>query len=309
MNQEMSQINAAYQKIKDLIEEEKWVDAHRGCIEILRFDPENIKVIRLKNKIEAKVRKMNIDALKDDLKNLQPLWRERNFPALMSNLKLLDPYLNQYAPLKKFMLTVQKAYQAHLSAEQEKYYRQEIEQIKQLAKNKYYQEAMRQGEKLRILNLHYEEVKSLIQKIKDEWIDYEISKKQQLLDSEKYEEIILFYQELQRIDGRSEKLKRLIETNKKKAQGQRVEEKRDFIYSSLEKINTLFQLKKFESAMMASHEILEIDPENREAKKYYETAKVKVRKIIDKELTEQMTSAQLKMKEDYKLNKKNYIRL
>ncbi len=61
--------------------------------------------------------------------------------------------------------------------------------------------------------------------------------------------------------------------------------------------------------MMASREILEIDPENPAAKKYYERAKHKVKAIVEKEVVEQIKKSLIKNREDYKLNKKNYVRI
>lgn len=302
-------LNEAYRTIKELIERHDWQDAHRACLEVLRFDPENIRIIRFKNKIEAEVRKLNKEAIKADLKNLKQLFKAKNFPVLMESLRRLEPFINDFPPLKQFMLKVQKAYEIYTAKIQESLYIKEIAHIKDMVAGGNFQEALRQGEKLRLLNLHEKEVKALVQKIKSTWVDQEISKSQALLQSDKYEDIILFYQNLLRIDGRSEKLKKLIENFKKKAQIQKIEEKRDFIYSSMEKIRTLYQLHKYESAMMASIEILNIEPENAQAKHFYNKTRVKVRKIINKEVINQMVTSAQKMKEDFKINRQNYIRL
>jgi hypothetical protein len=299
----------AYQKISELMKQEKWADAYRACIEVLRFDPENIKVIRLKNRIESGVRKANIKALKEDMKQLMPLYKARNFPVLMENLKQLESYVNQYLPLKKFMMRVAKEYEAYQANEREKLYHLEIENIKRIVKEGNFQEALRQAEKLRVLNIHYPEVRVLLQSVKDHWINHELELKRDLLDSEKYEDMLIFYQGLLRIDGKSEKIKKLIARDKKRGQMHKVEEKRDYIYAGLEKIKTLFQLRKYESAMMASREILEIDPENPTAKKYYEHAKHKVRTIMEREVIEQIKKAQVKNKQDFRLNRKNYVRI
>jgi len=301
--------NATLQQIKEMIDQGQWLDAHRSCIEVLRFDPENIKVIRLKNKIEKKVRKINIEAIKSDMKQLMPLWKAKNYPALMENIRLLAPYIDEYKPLKKFALAVEKEYQNFVLAEQEKNYHQDIGTIKDLIGKKQFQEGIRLAEKLRIQKMHLPEVYKLISDLRKKWVDYEIECKRALLNTDKWEDIILFYQGLLRIDGKSAKIKNLIEKAKKHSQMKRIEEKRDYIYSGLEKIKTLFQLKKYESAMIAANEIIMVDPENKKAGEYADKAKIKVARLIDKELIQQMKSSIKKNKQDYRLDKKNYIKL
>lgn len=299
----------ALQAINQLMESGQWREAHRACIEVLRFDPENIKIIRLKNKIESKVRKINIDAIKDDLKNLMPLYKAKNYTALMENLKQLEPFIEQYKPLKKFIFRVNAEYEKYMAAQTEKYYRLEVESVKKSIREGNFQEAIRIAEKLRLLNIHYPDVKALIAETRKKWIDHELELKRGLIESEKWEDILLFYYGLQRIDDKSQKVKSLIENANKRAKLKKIEEKRDFIYSGLEKIRTLFQLRKFESAMLAAEEILSIDPDNKLAKKYLQKAVIKVKSIIDRELIAQMKSARHKMKQDMKINRQNYIRL
>jgi hypothetical protein len=300
---------ATYRQIIDLMGQEKWVDAHRACIEILRFDPENIKIIRLKNKIESKVRKQNINAIKSDLKQIMPLYKAKKYPVLMDSLRLLEPYINEYKPLKRFAIKVEKEYQNFISGEREKIYSQDLNSIKDLINKKKFQEGIRLAERLRIRALHSREVLNLILDIRRKWVDNEIESKKSFLAGDKWDDITLFYQGLFRIDEKSAKLKTLIESAKKNAKQKRIEEKRDFIYSGLEKIKTLFQLKKFESAMIAANEILMIDPENTKAQVYAQKAIIRVKKLIDRELLQQMVSTIKNTKQDYKINKKNYIRL
>jgi hypothetical protein len=87
-------LKGAYDKIKTLMEEERWQEAHRACIELLRFDPDNIKTIRLKNKIEKNVKNINVKAIEDDLESLKPLWKEKKYKEILEHLKGLEPYIN-----------------------------------------------------------------------------------------------------------------------------------------------------------------------------------------------------------------------
>lgn len=302
-------LNDAYGKIQSLIDQDQLLEAHRACLEVLQFDPDNIRVIRFKNKIERRVKNINIDAIKEDLKNLQPLWNEKKYEEYLVHLKELEPYIGDYPSLKNIILKAQAAYQRAVKVKQEAYYRSEMEEIKKQIQEQKFPEAVRAAEKLRILNLHDKEIKGLIGKMKQEWIESELKKNKALLESKKYEDILLFYQNLLRIDGKSIKLKKLIQRTKDKYTVYRIEEKRDLLYKELEKMKTFYQLQKFQRTIETARGILNIDPKNREARLFYRKAKHKALRSTDRELMVQMKAAQKQMKEEYKQDKKTFVRI
>ena len=302
-------LSEAFQRIKNLMSQEKWLDAHRACLEILRFDPENLKIIRLKNKVERQVKKVNIKAIKEDLKSIQPLWKEKKYDALLEHLKELEPYRNEYKPLDTFIKKVQKAYLAKVGEQQKEHYGSELERIDQLMKVEKYQEAIRAAQKLRIARKNDTELKRKVQHIKDAWVNREIRLNDQLLKSEKYEEALMKAQEIKKIDSNSQKLNGLVAAIKKKYQRHKVMEKRDFIYKGLEKARTLLQLKKYGKAMQATQEILDIDPENKKAQYMFTKAKRKYAKSTDNELRKQMKKSHKSMKEMYKKEKSKFTRI
>ncbi len=298
----------AYKKIKQLIRDEKWVDAHRACIEILRFDPDSIKIIRLKNVIEKNVKKINIIAIKEDVKKLQPLRDQGKYEELLQNLKELEPYLNDYPPLKKIILEAQEGYRKQVEKEQKEYVSAELENIKSLLNEKKYQEAIRNAEKLRIQKYNEDVVKEWIKKIRDNWIDNELNQNEMLIGSSKYEDILLFLQKLKKIDANNAKLTKLTEEIKKRNNQFKLEQKRDYIFIGLEKTRTLLQMRKYAKAVTAAREILDIDPTNSQARQLHETASKKEAKLINKDLTRNMKLARKEIKSAYKQNKKDFIR-
>lgn len=201
MVQDESQIvlSEALQRIKNLINQEKWLDAHRACLEILRFDPENLKIIRLKNKIEKQVKKINIQAIKQDLKNIQPLWKEKKYDELLEHLKELEPYRRDYKPLDDFIKKVQKAYIAEVGEQRKEYFSDELKHIDILLKEHKYQEAIRTAQKLRITNVNNAEVKKKVTEIKKEWVDHELKTNGKLLNSDKFEDALLKAQQIKKL--------------------------------------------------------------------------------------------------------------
>ncbi len=299
----------AIKKIKQLIAEEQWLDAHRACIEILRFDPDNIKIIRLKSVIEKNVKKINVRAIKEDLKKLQPLWDQKKYEELLEHLKDLEPYIPDYPPLKKYIMRARDAYRKTVEKEQKVYVRQELEQIKKLIEQNKYQEAIRNAEKLRIQKFNENEVKEWIKKIRSSWVENDLKQHETLLKSKKYEDIQIFLQKLKKIDPSNEKLDQLIKEAKKKAREYQIEQKRDFIFIGIEKTRTMIQLKKYGKAIEAAREILAIDPNNLQVKRLFAKASRKENHQINKDVVSLMKRNNKELKQQYKQNKKDFIRL
>ncbi len=299
----------AYERITALIAEEKWRDAHRACLEILRFDPDNIKIIRLKSRIEKNVQKLNRKAIRDDLDKLDPLWKEKRYEELLAHLKDLEPYIIDYPELKKIIVKAENGYRKQISSQQEGYYQTEKNSVKNLIEQKNYQDALRSAEKLRTLGLHEEEMKKIIKGLRKSWIQEEIDKSHILLQSEKYEDILLFYQGLLRIDSKSEIVKKRIEATKKVYEKYKIELKRETLYKNFEKMRTLFQLKKFDKALEVAQENLAIDPYNKNILKFMKKAKGKEEKAVFKELARQIKSSHRQMKEERKKDKKAFVRI
>ncbi len=301
-------LSEAYQKIKELMAEEKWSDAHRACLEILHFDPENIKIIHIKNKIEKIVKKINKKAVKDDIKKLHPLFAQHKYREYLLNLKQLEPYLPDYPPLEKIILRATKKYEEELHGEQEITYQSENKRIAGLLKESKYQEAVLSAEKLRVMGIREEELKKLLADARAQWINNEIENNKTLLGGKKFEDMLLFYQRLLKIDPDSERVKNLIEQTKKVYQAYRIDEKKEFIYKSLEQIRTLHQLKKYEKASEACAEVLEVDPKNQSALNFQMQSQKKAQNLIDDEVITQMLNNQKKLKQEYISDPKSFDR-
>ena len=302
-------VKEAIGEIKDLIKQEKWKDAHRACLEILRFDPENIKIIRLKNKIEKAVRKINRGSIEQDLRNLEPLWKEKKYQELLEYLKKLQPYAADVPKISGLIIKAGKEYQKQLLSQQKQYLQQELKEINDLAAATKYADAVKTADKLLALQLDEEKIREVLKKLKSDWIASELQQNQALTGGEKYEDILLFYQGLLHIDGKSDRVKKLIDTTKKKYQVYRVQQKRELIYKQLEKIKTLYQMGRYEQVMDLTEEIVSIDPSNKEAKFYLAKAGKKAEKALDREIFLQMKNARSQLKAEMKLNRKNVTRI
>jgi len=311
MTQDEGQIilNEATHQIKDLIKKHKWADAHRACLEILRFDPDNLKVLRLKASIERKVKRINIKAIKDDLEKIKPLIKEKKYTEILVHLKTLAPYENDYYPLRKLTRKIEKLYLDQIRGQTKDQNSADLEKTYELLKNNKYQEAIRTAQKLRILKFNESKIKQLISKIKKNWINYELKQSKTILEREKFEDILLNLQRIKKIDPKSIKIEKLINSINKKYQQFKIMEKKDFIYRGLEKTRTLIQLKKYEKAIIALDEILNIDPSNNKAKYMKVLAARKFSRNINKEVETQMKTTHNQNSREYKKDKSRFIKI
>lgn len=302
-------INEAIERIKGLMLRGLWGEAHRACLEVLRVDPQNLKVIKIKNKIERIVQKKNRKSIKGDLKKLQPLWNEKKYEELLENLNQLAPYTEDYPPLRKIIHKAQHKYEKQISADQNQYFNETIAYIDGLKQQKKYEEAYREAERLKILNIHSKKIQKYIAQLRKEWIDHKIESAKSLLDSDKYEDIIVFLQGLRQIDAKSEKVINLINSVKKRYEIYKIEQKRDFIYTTLEKVRTLYQKRKYYKALQAAEVVIDIVPGNQKAKSLYLKSKKKHEKNVTKELFKQMNESRKQIENDRQKNKDKFVRI
>ena len=304
-----SSVKVAIEKIKGLMLQEKWNDAHRACLELLRFDPDNIKIIRLKNKVEKKVTQMNRRAIKDDLNNLKVLLREKKFDKLMPHIKALQPYAKQYPPLEKFIYKAQKSLRKELIVKHRKDFDDGIAEMKKLIDKNEFARAVLLSQKLRKMEMQNNKIDTLTKSLGTKWIDHELEANKGLLQTKKYEDIILFYEKLLHFDNKSYKVKKMLKKVKKEYDLYKIDQKRDFIYKQIELLTTQYQLGKYDIALEIAHGILEIDPHNRKVRSIFRRANRRAKNKLDKQVIKQIKKSHKALKEDYKEHKKDYIKL
>ncbi len=302
-------IDEAIRKIKRLLDDGELKSAHKACIELLTFDPDNLQVIRLKRKIEDKVKKINIKAIKADMKMLMGLWKEKKIDQLMPQLKTLEPYINDYGPLRRMFLKANEEYRRFLLNQQDTILHQQIQQVRQMMDENRYEEAERVSFQLKSLDIEQALVEKLIIELIHRWIEYELQKNSELLHSDRYEETMMLLQRLQNIAPTDNKIKKMIDETKKKIFFHKIEEKKDFINRGLEEIDRLTKSGKFEDALLAIQEILQIDPKNEKANKYASSTKRKLKKKIDEEVISQLQNNLPHNKQEYLENKKNFVKI
>jgi len=152
-------------------------------------------------------------------------------------------------------------------------------------------------------------IKALVKKYREKIIEKEVKKKKELLNSNKFDDIESFIDNLKRIDDSSVTIKNIQKYILRRKMGHQVENIEEFIYSGEESLSTLMKLKKYEEAEGVAREILRTSPDNRKVKRILRKAGRKAFFLNQKEVAKTIIKSFPKLKENYKKNKQDFIRI
>ncbi len=296
-------------KVKQLIDDEKWSDAFRICNEVLRADPENVTFVRLRNKIAAAVKKNNIKIIKKELKKLQPLYKERKFGEYLAGLKPLQSYLSDYPELTNIILDAKKKYEENIKLSQEQFIEKKKQEINEELANGKIEYALEIAQHLVDTNKGNSEIRKFVDQVKSKYVDRKLKQNKGLINSDKYEDAIIFLTKLKRIDPHNSNIDRLIKKTKKVYQAYRRECRKDYIFKTIEEINTLKLQKKYKKALYLAEKIYNIDSKSTRIKKIYNRLQrinsAKMSKIISKQIHDNF----LRFKDNPLRTKKTFVKI
>ncbi|MBT4456174.1 hypothetical protein HOC54_03460, partial [Candidatus Peregrinibacteria bacterium] len=136
-----------------------------------------------------------------------------------------------------------------------------------------------------------------------------VTKKKELINSTKFEDIRGFIKDLKKIDETSKTIKNLENYISRRQMGNQVENIEEFVFASEDSLATLVKLKKFEEAIIVANEILKTNPDNKKVRKNLKKAKRKAFFKNQKEVARKIKLSLPKLKEEYKKNKSNFVRI
>jgi hypothetical protein len=152
-------------------------------------------------------------------------------------------------------------------------------------------------------------IKNLLLETKNKWIDFLIEENQSLINSSKFEDIILFLLKTEKINSDYLKLKNLIQSVKKRYKDNKVENKKDFIFKTLEEVKVLIIKKKFDKAHELNRKILNIDPDNQVALQHRKFLLRKIHHLTDKELNQHIFDYYQRNKALYQQNPEGFLKI
>lgn len=296
------------QHIRSLISEKKFTEAYDLCNEVIGESPEEEDFSELKNEIEEKVEKENTGTIKERLKSLKPLWKEKNYAEILKELKdLLEISENNKKVIDEYQ-KAQKLYRKKLEKDQKHFAKEQKQRLTELLEDNpnLLSEELSDLERT---NPNNKTIQELSKEFKDKLIQKKIEDKQKLLKSNKYDAIANFLTILKKIDKDSKSLHELEATLKNNLKGKQKEAKSEFLYKSINYLSTLMKLKKYNKATKVAKEILEAEGENEKAKKILKKAKKKYFKQSREKSIDSIQENLQTLKAKYKENKKDFIKI
>ncbi len=302
-------LNQYIDRAKLLLNEGKVKEAYGLCMKVIETDPEHAGALDLRETIQNSIQNYNIHNIDAQLEKLKPLWEKGEYDKLIKQLTELYRYAPHYEKLEQALSQAQAMYRQAYTKEESSRQTGYAQELEELYKAQKFQELLETMQKNARKAAQDKNINELHEEYKRKIIEYKIAEKKELFASEKYEDIVNFLYQLQDIDKNSERVKKLLATYREKLLSTQIDDKREFILRASENAKNLFQLGKFEKAMIVAEEILHIDPKSPFAKQIWGSARSKYEKILQDETEDQIAKNYVTAQEERKVSPEKYTRL
>jgi|GEM_PF-5045078 len=266
------------QQIKSLITEEKWFEAYKLCNQILSYDPENSSLLKFKKRIEKEVQLLNQRSIQQELQKLEVYLNNHQYEEYLRNISPLQTYINDFPEIGQKILQAKKLLDKEYNQRKNQALQEIQDQIKNQGDNLDFETTLQKLEQINKLDANSRKVKSLQAQLRNKYINTQLHQNQQLLKSHLFQDIIVFLLKLKKVDSKNRKITTLIEKVKAQYQIEKIENKKDFIFKTLEEVKILFITKKFDLSIELCERILSIDPKNQMAQNYLLKSETKAAK-------------------------------
>lgn len=294
------------QNIDSLMADNRFNDAYKMCLEHLQQSPDSEILRSAKERIEERVAEENERIIEKRLQEVKSLIQQgKNAEALKSAKPLL-----QTAPGNKKLLKLideaQEGYKEDIKLLQINFNKMQEERLTKML-NENTDELIDELFQLEKSNPGNYDILKLTTEFRDKLIEKKINEKKQLLTSDKYRDIVNFIDQLKKIDPKNKRIEELENNKKIQEYEKEISHTKDFTYEGEQHLDTLMKLHKYDDAIRAAIEILEVDKENKFAAKSLKKAERRAYKannvIVITKLQENLPA----LKQDFKVNSLKYI--
>lgn len=296
------------QKINHLLAEKKFAAAYSLCKEFLLKYPDERFFLKLKKRVEEEIRDENQRIIKEKLNELQPLWNAEKYDEILKTLRELSHLDPENGKIKSLYKKAAVAYEEKLSKLTSQFTKQQSEKLNQLLE-KNPDRLLDELFYIERNNAKNIEVLRMTNSFRDKLITKKIASKQDLLKSEKYDAVHNFIEDLKRIDPNNNQIKKIEEEVLNRKTKTQLREKVSYIYQSEKQLETLMKLKKYDKVLKAAQELLNIDPNNAKVQKILQKAEKKFFKQSRETTIDLITKNRDQLKDQYKKDKSNFIKL
>jgi hypothetical protein len=193
------------EQTKALIKEENWPQAYKLCNQILSYDTENIKFIKLKKYIEKEIASINQRAIKEQIENLEPLLKEKKYAEYLKAIAPLQSFVKEYPEIGTKIVKAKKLLDKQYQDKRDAIFNEVSNEIKSKKDTLDFNEVMLKLNKLYKLGIHKTDVQKLGNKLKNQHIKKQIKENLGLINSQKFEDTIIFLLKLKKLDEKKRK--------------------------------------------------------------------------------------------------------
>ncbi len=305
----MTSLKEFENQVKADIAAENWAAAYKICNQILGYDPENATFLKLRNQIEHEVKLINQRSIHAELAKLEELLKTHQYEEYLRKIAPLQTYVGDFPEIGTKILQAKKLLDQEFQARKDQALADISKEIKEQGDNLDIPLTLQKLDQLYKLNINQELVLNLQKKVKKTWINLQIKRNQGLLNSQKYEDMIIFLLKLKKIEPGNPQVLSLIKKVKNQYQLQKIENKKDFIFKTIEEIKTLFITQKYDKSMELAERVLYIDPKNILANKYLKKARIKADKQSQSFISSQIQKNYLKFPTTKPFLEGNYVKI
>ncbi len=295
--------------LEALMVEGRLAEAYSKGKEILQKYPDQKPIHDLMVDISKRMMSVNQQQVKDGVKEVKALNKSGDLVGALRKLKELITLSPQDSKLKRLYLKIQKTYKEKIDKQARNFMEQKSKEINELyEKGDMTMLLMR----LQELAREYKDNKqmiTLIRSYREKIIEQEVIKKKELINSTKFEDIRGFIKDLKKVDETSKTVKNLENYISRRQMGNQVENIEEFVFASEDSLTTLMKLKKFEEAVIVANEILKTNPANKKVLRVLKKAKRKAFFKNQKEVARKIKLSLPKLKQEYKKNKADFVRI
>jgi tetratricopeptide (TPR) repeat protein len=296
------------QKVKSLISEKRYEDAYNLCINILKEYPDDGVFIKLINHIRDLSEEETENLVHQKLEEIRQLKKEERYSEALTKLKNLKQISPVNRTLDKEHYKIQKLYLKQLNKKRKKFKKDQIKRFEKILEEKP-QDLLSELVLVEKNNPGNQDVQELGTMFREKLINKKINEKKDLLESNKFDAITNFLIELGKINKKSPLIINLEKKIEKRKHQEIATQQNEFVYEGIKHLDTLMKLKKFDKAIQVSKEILSVHNKNKTVQRILKKAERKLFKQSKNLSIENIQKNLEKLKEDYKSNKENFIKI
>jgi hypothetical protein len=301
-------IDQVEQNINNLLANKKFKEAYDLANELVDKFSHDGKTFKIKKQVEEAVRNENERIVKNGIKEIKEMWKNKEYTEIIKKLKNLITISPENSKLQRLEQKAQLEYRDEIQRLQIEFKKnQNIKFYKLLEENE--EKLIEELFRLEKNNQGNKETLEITKFFRDKLIDKKIKENKKLLESEKFEDINNFLGQLKRIEKNNEKVSKLEKKINIKTYGSQKEESKEHTYRSVEQIIVLMKLKKYDKVIQGAEELIKSNKENKEIEKILKKAKKKFFNETKNLTIDSIKNHMQELREEYKKNKDSFIKI